>query len=54
MKNIYHLPFMDKFCLKRNEFEANIRESFKTLREEQRFFDVTLATEDGQQIQAHK
>jgi hypothetical protein len=45
---------MDKFCLKWNEFEVNIRESFKTLREEQRFFDVTLATDDGHQIQAHK
>ena len=38
---------MDKYCLKWNEFEANIRESFKTLREEERFFDVTLATDDG-------
>jgi hypothetical protein len=37
-----------------NDFEANIRESFRALREEQRFFDVTLATDDGQQIQAHK
>ncbi len=45
---------MEKFCLKWNEFEANIRESFKTLREEERLFDVTLATEDGQHIQAHK
>jgi hypothetical protein len=45
---------MDKFCLKWNEFEANIRESFMTLREEERFFDVTLATDDGHQIQAHK
>ena len=45
---------MDKYCLKWNEFEANIRESFKTLREEERFFDVTLATDDGHQIQAHK
>merc|ERR1712129_442730 len=45
---------MEKFCLKWNEFEANIRESFKTLREEERLFDVTLATDDGQHIKAHK
>merc|ERR1712204_87009 len=45
---------MEKFCLKWNDFEENIRESFKTLREEERLFDVTLATDDGQHIQAHK
>ena len=45
---------MEKFCLKWNEFETSIRESFKTLREEERLFDVTLATDDGQHIQAHK
>merc|ERR1712204_96502 len=27
---------------------------FKTLRDEERLFDVTLATDDGQHIQAHK
>ena len=45
---------MDKYCLKWNEFEANIRESFRNLREEQKLFDVTLATDDGQHIKAHK
>merc|ERR1719318_1970526 len=45
---------MEKFCLKWNQFEANIRVSFKALREEHRFFDVTLATDDGHQLQAHK
>ena len=45
---------MEKFCLKRNEFETNIRESFSNLREEQRLFDVTLATDDGQHFKAHK
>ena len=44
---------MDKYCLKWTEFEANIRESFRKLREEQRLFDVTLVTDDGNQIQAH-
>ena len=45
---------MEKFCLKLNAFEANIREYFRKLREDQRLYDVTLATDDGQQIQAHK
>ena len=42
---------MGKYCLK---WEANIRESFIKLREEQKLFDVTLATDGGQQIQAHQ
>ena len=45
---------MEKYCLKWNEFEGNIRQSFRKLREEERLFDVTLATDDGQHIQAHK
>ena len=31
-----------------------VKDSFNKLREEERFFDVTLASDDGQQIQAHK
>merc|ERR1719318_2117090 len=45
---------MDKVCLKWGGFEKNIRESFKELRENQNHFDVTLATDDDQQLQAHK
>ena len=45
---------MDKFRLNWNGFDENIREYFKKLRCEQRLFDVTLVTEDGQQLQAHK
>jgi hypothetical protein len=44
----------EKFCLKWNDFEANIRNSFRGLREEQDYFDVTLACDDGYQIEAHK
>jgi len=44
----------EKFCLKWNEFEDNIRNSFKSFRSEGTLFDVTLATDDGHQIQAHK
>jgi len=45
---------MDKFCLNWNGYDTNIRESFRKLREDQRLFDVTLVTDDGQHIQAHK
>jgi len=44
----------EKFCLKWNEFDANIRASFYKFRQDQRFLDVTLATDDGRHIQAHK
>ena len=45
---------MDKYNLKFIDFESNVRDYFKNLREDQRLFDVTLATEDGQEIKAHK
>ena len=45
---------MEKFCLKWNDFESNVREYFKKLRKGQEIFDVTLATEDGQEMKAHK
>ena len=43
----------DKFCLKWNDFEANISKAFRQLREDKDFFDVTLVC-DEDQIQAHK
>ena len=45
---------MDKFCLNWNGYDANIRESFRQLRADQRLCDVTLVTDDGQHIKAHK
>jgi len=45
---------MEKLHLRWNEFETNIRESFRQLRVDQSHFDVTLATDDGHQIEAHK
>ena len=45
---------MDKWCMKWNEFSTNITEYFRILREDKRLFDVTLVTDDGQHIQAHK
>ena len=45
---------MDKWCMKWNEFDTNIRGYLRILRDDQRLFDVTLVTDDGQHIQAHK
>ena len=43
----------EQFCLKWSDFEKNISKGFKELKNEEEFFDVTLACE-GRQIQAHK
>ena len=43
----------EKFCLRWNDFERNISGTFRELREDKDFFDVTLACDDDQ-IQAHK
>merc|ERR1712202_54678 len=44
----------EKFCLKWNQFQENVSHSFRELRDNNDFFDVTLACEDDQQIEAHK
>merc|ERR1719187_1857226 len=44
----------EKLCLKWNDFQANVNSTFGTLREDREFADVTLACEDGQQVEAHK
>jgi len=45
---------MDKFCLKWNDFQSNISNSFSKLRNEDEFYDVTLVSDDQKQISAHK
>ena len=45
---------MGKFCLEDNDFTINVRETFKNFRENRKLFDVTLATDDGQHLEAHK
>merc|ERR1712150_428199 len=44
----------EKLCLKWNDFQANVSSAFGTLREDREFADVSLACEDGQQVEAHK
>ena len=44
----------EKFCLKWNDFQTNVTKSFSKLRNEDDFFDVTLVSDDKQQVSAHK
>ena len=43
----------EKFCLRWNDFEANVSAAFRDIREEKDFFDCTLSC-GVRQIQAHK
>ena len=45
---------MEKFCLKWNDFQSNVSKTFSTLRKEQNFFDITLLSDDGETVSAHK
>ena len=44
----------EKFCLKWNDFQTNVTNSFKRLRKADDFYDVTLVSDDKQQLSAHK
>ena len=44
----------DKFCLSWNSFEENIRTSYKELKQERDFCDVTVACEEDFALEAHK
>ena len=44
----------EKLCLQWNDFQGNARKAFGHLRGATDFADVTLACEDGKQIEAHK
>jgi len=49
------IPIMtEKLCLKWNDFQENVSSAFGSLRDDIDFSDVTLAGEDGQQVEAHK
>ena len=44
----------EKLHLQWNEFKDNVSSAFGDLRQDEEFTDVTLACEDGQQVEAHK
>ena len=43
----------EKLCLKWNDFQGNTASSFRDLRADQEFTDVTLVCGDGQHVEAH-
>ena len=45
---------LEKLCLKWNDFQKNMNTSVENLRGNSDFADVTLVSEDGQQVVAHK
>jgi len=45
---------LEKLCLKWNDFQANVNTAFGSLRHDSDYSDVTLACEDGEQVEAHK
>ena len=45
---------VEKLCLQWNSFQDNVKTAFGNLRDTSDFVDVTLACEDGRQIEAHK
>ena len=44
----------EKFCLKWNDFQTNISSSYRDLWDTNEFSDVTLITDDNQQVEAHR
>ena len=44
----------ENLCLKWTSFQENVKRAFGSMREDQDFSDVTLACEDGQQVEAHR
>ena len=48
------MTLMDKFSLKWNDFQENTNLAFINLRDDQQFTDITLVSEDGQALEAHK
>ena len=44
----------EKFSLKWNDFQSNVSNSFNLLRNEDYLHDVTIVTDDNEQIAAHK
>ena len=52
-KKIIIMDDQQQFCLRWNDFQTNMVASFKHLRDEKSFTDVTIAC-DGQSTKAHK
>ena len=53
-RQIQQLIMSEKFCLKWNDFRSNVSNSFGLLRNEDYLHDVTIVTDDHEQVAAHK
>ena len=51
---VFPFTMSEKLCLQWNDFKENAIGAFGNLRDDHDFADVTLATEDGRQVEAHK
>ena len=51
---VHHKTMSDKFSLKWNDFQSNVSSSFSLLRNEDYLHDVTIVTDDNEQVAAHK
>ena len=52
--NLCKMNTSEKLCLQWNDFKDNVISSFGELRDDRDLTDVTLACEDGKQVEAHK
>ena len=48
------MTISEKFCLRWSDFKENINTAFRNLRKDSEFTDITLACEEGHQVEAHK
>ena len=51
---IFKVIMSEKLCLQWNDFKENVNSAFGSLRNDKEFTDVTIACEDGQQLEARK
>ena len=54
MKTVSHILAMEKFSLKWDKFTSNASNAFSSLRHEDYLHNVTLVSNDNQQVSAHK
>ena len=53
LENKFDMEITEKYCLRWNDFESNISSTFRDLKEDKDFSDVTLVCDD-QQVKANK
>ena len=52
--DISTIKMSETLCLQWNDFQKNVANAFRNLREDKEFADMTLVCEDGNQIEVHK